>query len=650
VISYLPTPQRAKALSLRADAAFSNLDYNGGPVMPSNTDVLIFWRPSTASAYPAGYQTGLAQYWTDLQTDSGGHQNTDSVATQYNDSNSNFSQYAVTNGGSFNDTQPYPANGCGASAVLPGTTCLIDSQLQAELQRFLPLHSLPEDLNHEYFLVLPPGVVTCFDSNPNDGCDVNANPLYRAYCAYHGNTPYTPNQPVIIYSNELYDVGTGCETGNHPNGPSDGLLDGGMVHEHTESITDPIPNITWTDYTHGNTTGYEIGDKCAYVHGLPLGGTGTPGDPFYNQIINGHHYYYQEEWSNQGHQCLQRFTLSGTEPTATFTASPAGANTVHFDASGSTGGVTRYHWQFEDTIHGFSEAETTSPTINHIYAGGGVHTVSLTVYKSDGTSLGTSQLVGFPSASFTSSPTIPLIGQAVSFNGSSSTQGLHGPITSYSWDFGDGSHGSGPTPSHAYSSTGAYTVTLTVSDGSGWTGSVAHSLFVEEPPTANIAVQTTNAVNGTPVQFSGAGSNDPDGAIISYNWTFGDGSTGTGAAPAHTYSAPGTYTVGLTVLDSSGYTASTAATVTVGKAATISSVRVKRHKLLVDVTGAGTVSYGNKSVQMSGPGTATFKLKLSKHQRNRLKHHHKVKLKVTVKFVPTAGQATSETIRVTLKH
>ena len=52
-----------------------------------------------------------------------------------------------------------------------------------------------------------------------------------------------------------------------------------------------------------------------------------------------------------------------------------------------------------------------------------------------------------------------------------------------------------------------------------------------------------------PLQFDGSGSVDPDGSIVSYMWDFGDGSTGSGVTPTHTYAAAGDYTVTLTVVD-----------------------------------------------------------------------------------------------------
>src|ERR1700729_2596382 len=56
---------------------------HGGHVMPSNTNYTIYWDPSGGAAFPGGYETGIDRYFEDLQHDSGGLMNTDSVLTQY---------------------------------------------------------------------------------------------------------------------------------------------------------------------------------------------------------------------------------------------------------------------------------------------------------------------------------------------------------------------------------------------------------------------------------------------------------------------------------------------------------------------------------------------------------------------------------------
>lgn len=189
-VSYQPVLGKAPGAPRRFDSAFSNLDYNGGPVMPSNADYFIFWKPTTyATPYPSDYQPGLEQYFTDLAHDSGSHQNVDSVASQYNDSTGNFAAYNMSYGGALTDTNPYPANGCATGAVSPGVVCLTDAQLQAEPRSFISARGLPHDTSHEYFLMFPPGVQNCFDANPNDGCSVGANPPFDQYCAYQVRRP-----------------------------------------------------------------------------------------------------------------------------------------------------------------------------------------------------------------------------------------------------------------------------------------------------------------------------------------------------------------------------------------------------------------------------------------------------------------------------
>jgi PKD repeat protein len=65
------------------------------------------------------------------------------------------------------------------------------------------------------------------------------------------------------------------------------------------------------------------------------------------------------------------------------------------------------------------------------------------------------------------------------------------------------------------------------------------------------------------VNFSSAGSLDPDGSIVSYAWAFGNGVTATGPTASHTYNIPGTFTASLTVTDNKGGTNTKTVTITV---------------------------------------------------------------------------------------
>ena len=73
---------------------------------------------------------------------------------------------------------------------------------------------------------------------------------------------------------------------------------------------------------------------------------------------------------------------------------------------------------------------------------------------------------------------------------------------------------------------------------------------------------------GVPVAFDGTGSSDVGGTIVDYAWDFGDGATGTGVTPEHTYSVDGTFTVSLTVTNNNAVSVSASTTATISPAST----------------------------------------------------------------------------------
>ncbi len=93
------------------------------------------------------------------------------------------------------------------------------------------------------------------------------------------------------------------------------------------------------------------------------------------------------------------------------------------------------------------------------------------------------------------------------------------------------------------------------------------------PPVAVASATPTAGVAPLSVQFSSAGSNDPDGDPITYSWDFGDGLTGTGPSPQHTYQLPnGIKTATLTVQDNRGGASSKSVTITIGNLPPIPSI------------------------------------------------------------------------------
>jgi cytochrome c len=86
----------------------------------------------------------------------------------------------------------------------------------------------------------------------------------------------------------------------------------------------------------------------------------------------------------------------------------------------------------------------------------------------------------------------------------------------------------------------------------------------ERSPVARATATPSSGTSPLAVQFSSAGSNDPEGGALTYRWTFGDGGTATTANPAHTYTARGQFNAQLTVTDPTGKTGVANVTVTSG--------------------------------------------------------------------------------------
>ena len=148
-----------------------------------------------------------------------------------------------------------------------------------------------------------------------------------------------------------------------------------------------------------------------------------------------------------------------------------------------------------------------------------------------------------PTAGFTYECT----GISCTFDAGSSTDS-DGTIQSYEWTFSDGDEAGRPTPQKDFLATGTYDVTLTVHDDGGLSGTTTQQVSVVKPNVPPTAAFTTTC-DYLDCDFDATGSEDTDGTIDGYEWDFGDGQTGTGATPEHTYETPGSYETTLVVTD-----------------------------------------------------------------------------------------------------
>jgi PKD repeat protein len=156
-----------------------------------------------------------------------------------------------------------------------------------------------------------------------------------------------------------------------------------------------------------------------------------------------------------------------------------------------------------------------------------------------------------PPVASTGGPYTGHIGSAISFNASGSSDPQHEPLTSYAWNFGDGTTGNGVSPSHTFTAAGAYSVSLTVTNTANLSSSATTTASITaQAPVANAGGPYTAGPN-VAVTFDGSASSDPQGEALTYAWNFGDGTTGSGVSPSHTYTATGNYSISLTVTNTS---------------------------------------------------------------------------------------------------
>lgn len=241
--------------------------------------------------------------------------------------------------------------------------------------------------------------------------------------------------------------------------------------------------------------------------------------------------------------------------------------TIIFDGSGSTGDIINWTWDFGDGHKGYGEITT------HVYTTAGTYVVTLAVLSSayemdtDSTYAYIYEHNYAPVAD-ADGPYYGDVGIPISFDGCNSYD-IDGTIVSYSWNFGDGHYGSGPTPSHAYLAAGTYVVTLTVTDDDGATDSDTTYAYIgaNQCPIADAGGPYTANV-GDAITFDASASYDPDGYIIGYRWDWtNDGTWDTAwmSTPyaTHSYSSTGTFTVKLEVKDNDGATDTDLTTVTI---------------------------------------------------------------------------------------
>lgn len=173
-----------------------------------------------------------------------------------------------------------------------------------------------------------------------------------------------------------------------------------------------------------------------------------------------------------------------------------------------------------------------------------------------------------PTAKATASVTQGTVPLTVTFSSAGSVD-PDGTIASYKWTFSDGTTSTEPTPAKTINTAGTLTATLIVTDNGGLSTSASAQVTATNPTTSNaapVAAASANVTSGRAplaVNFSSFGSHDSDGAIVSYFWSFGDGTTSIEPSPTKVYSSRGTYNATLTITDNGGLTDTARVTINV---------------------------------------------------------------------------------------
>jgi gliding motility-associated-like protein len=341
----------------------------------------------------------------------------------------------------------------------------------------------------------------------------------------------------------------GCQTVNN-------------VATHTV-VVNPLPTISFTNsspvcensnilFTSTSTANAGVFTTYSWtVNSSPTGGN----SPTLNYIPTAPGTYAIGLTATTDKGCTKTGTSSITvnaKPAANFNLPvaclPAGTANFTSTSTISTGSITGYSWNFGD---GSPVSTAQNPT--HNYTTSGPFTVSLTVTSDNGCTDTKTQTLSTiyaePQAAFTNTPEVCLGGSA-SFTDQSTAPGS--TVTSWSWNFGDGSPVSTlQNPTHTYTTAGTYTVTLNITSAAGCqtVNNVAtHNVVVNPLPQANFDIVSPGCI-GKEITFNDLSVANA-GAIIKWTWNFGDGNTiinTTGGPVTHTYASLGSFTVTLQV-------------------------------------------------------------------------------------------------------
>ncbi len=278
-----------------------------------------------------------------------------------------------------------------------------------------------------------------------------------------------------------------------------------------------------------------------------------------------------DDWTDSNYATFysQLISVTGTGSGGGTLSFTFGGNSTSNSSSSNTSFGYSFYWDFGDG--NYAEGSSAS----HTYDSDGLYIVTLIVTDAFGAMSVHHILVtvlNSPPTATAPSDVSAVEDEEISFVGQGSDPG--GGFVTYGWDFGDGTTGAGKVATHAYTKRGTYTVTLTVTDSDGDSDTdTCVATVTNVPPTAGLT-SSQNTEEGDVIAFYGSTSTDTpsDLPLLTYAWSFGDGTSGSGVEVSHTYVDEGTFTVTLTVTDDDGATGTATMTVPVQNAAPVPNI------------------------------------------------------------------------------
>ena len=377
---------------------------------------------------------------------------------------------------------------------------------------------------------------------------VSGNDPVTSYLWTFGDgTTSTDVNPTHIFAPGVYDIKLTITTAG-------GCTSSTTVVEGVKAGIKPVANfiadprqvcamvpINFTDSSTGNIDQWfwEFGD----------GGASTAQSPTYVYTDTGEFDVQLIVVSNGCADTIKFFKYIDIDPpiaifSSTFDCNSGGKRVFRDESIGAD----TWHWDFGDGT------TTTEQHPVHIYTNLGNYTVTLTVTNfTTGCSYTTTQdvLIFIASADFKALDTVICKNSEAVFNSIANSP----YIATYAWDFGDGTTATGDSVTHVYPNAGLYDITLITTDINGCIDTLIKEKYIRvDGPTAGFGLVNPGNCSMSAVNFTDSSTTDGTHPITTWTWNYGDGiiETLTGGPFQHVYSAPGIYTLSLTVTDSQG--------------------------------------------------------------------------------------------------